>query len=159
MHYMRVRKGIDNMQADSLHRKGEPCSVDGCERVNFSKGMCRRCYNKSRNGIDPLTGKRVGEYQRVRTVNANGYVQIYDPTSPYVSSHGRVYEHRKVMSEHLGRKLLPHENVHHKNGVRDDNRIENLELWTKSQPPGQRVEDKIAWAIEFLQEYGIEVKA
>ena len=47
--------------------------------------------------------------------------------------------------------LIPHENV---NGDRLDNRIENLELWTTSQPSGQRVEDKIAWAKEFLAEYG-----
>lgn len=96
---------------------------------------------------DPLTRIRVGRKKK------SGYIRLRMPHHPNATKDGYVLEHRLVMSDILGRPLLSHEEVHHKNGVRDDNRPDNLELWTHSQPPGSRIEDKVSWAVEVLRLY------
>lgn len=83
-----------------------------------------------------------------RWKDRNGYVIL-----TLSGQKGRVVEHRYVMQQALGRELLPDETVHHKNGVKDDNRLENLELWVSSHPSGQRVEDVVAWAKDVLSRY------
>ncbi len=112
------------------------------------------CYQtevQSRGGPDGVNWKGG------RWLNSKGYVMLYvrgTPDEKY-QRFGGVYEleHVVLMSRHLGRRLLPEENVHHLNGERADNRIENLELWSSSQPCGQRVSDKVAWAKEIIMMY------
>lgn len=153
MHYQRSRKGLEITSPPREVNRGMVCKNSLCERDAFCQGYCRRCYQKVVRFDDPNAGKKKGQYQKRKTRNSNGYIQHYDPDSPNANSGGWVYEHRDVMAGIIGRPLLAHENVHHKNGVRDDNRPENLELWSKSQPPGQRVSDKVAWAKEILELY------
>jgi len=91
-------------------------------------------------------------------VNSYGYVVVGVPSdypgAKKNGNYGQILEHRKVMQDLLGRPLIEAENVHHKNGVRSDNRPENLELWSRSQPSGQRVQEKVQWAREMLALYG-----
>ncbi|MFC7817595.1 HNH endonuclease signature motif containing protein [Streptomyces sp. NPDC057367] len=76
-----------------------------------------------------------------RYTNADGYVLVK------IASGKVIFEHRLVMEQHIGRPLHKGETVHHINGVRDDNRLENLELWYSPQPYGQRVEDLLRYAV------------
>jgi hypothetical protein len=93
-----------------------------------------------------------GNWKGGRIFHRKGYVMVRMPKEPSQKTK-YVFDHVLIMEEFLGRKLFPGENIHHKNGVKDDNRIENLELWTRPQPSGIRVEDAVVWAREILRRY------
>ena len=97
----------------------------------------------------------IGAGFRFAWVDRQRHVQVKAPAGhPNARKNGYIFEHVLVMSELLGRPLQPPEQVHHRNGVRNDNRPENLELWTGHQPKGQRVADLVSWAREILARYG-----
>lgn len=149
----------------------------------FAKGQdqcrdCRKKYNRNNYKLGrtcgdcgkPIVDKNGSGYclkhaalrRRGRIkgshINAQGYVVLTGMWEHpnHDRRNGCVLEHVKVMSEVLGRPLRPGENVHHKNGIRNDNRPENLELWVSSQPSGQRIADLVAWAGEILSRYADE---
>lgn len=125
-------------------------NVKRVSRMALKQGMTKSCGCLKKDLGQQRTGPLAHNWKGGRRINAGGYITV--------RHNGRhVGEHRLVMEAHLGRELLPGETVHHANGMRDDNRIENLELWSKSQPAGQRVVDKILWAIEFLESYDYKV--
>lgn len=158
-HRMRQRRGSEINSA--LRVKLGPnriCEIPGCGRKHESGGLCGAHHRRKLKGLSFETPIRLQKPRKQRfpgdkLVTAGGYILVYQPEHPAVNSIGYVAEHRLVMSEHLGRDLLSSESVHHKNGNRKDNRIENLELWTTSQPFGQRVSDQVSWAIEILTRY------
>lgn len=78
-------------------------------------------------------GKRSYNWKGGKVVNVYGYIEVWNPQHPNAKKSGYVLEHRKIMSEHLGRPLETNEEVHHKNGNKKDNRIENLELLDKRE--------------------------
>ena len=158
-HYRQQRLGIALHPLKPVRRYAH-CTFEGCERPVHGQGLCsshhaQRADGKSLTPLGPSRGERPIGATRVER---NGYVKEKVGSHPNAKN-GWILQHVLVVSRALGRPLEPGENVHHVNGVRSDNRLENLELWTTSQPTGQRVSDKVEWALRLLETYAPELLA
>ena len=139
--------------------KGRACEVANCGRPLAAHGLCTTHRARLLRCGDVQADKPVKRSKRPKTeryVDKKGYIQVYVPDHPNAWADGWTPEHRLVMSDTLGRPLTSDEVVHHKNGDRADNRPENLELWTRAHPDGQRVDDLLAWATAFVERYAHE---
>lgn len=142
------RHGDPTITLTHVDKPRPKCAVEACtkqatSRLKSEEPLCTTHYGRFSRLGDP----RAEVHKRAEADNGFGsYVQI--------SVDGRkVAEHRYVMEQRIGRPLQPYEHVHHINGVRNDNRPENLELWLVHHPAGQRMIDKVEWAHELLEEY------
>lgn len=143
----------DDMQPIQVRKDRVACLFDPCDRISRVHGLCEAHYTQERRGRT-LVPIAVPKY---RYETPSGYVMLYEPEHPNAQKNGMVLEHVKVMSDRMGRPLWSDENVHHVNGQRGDNRLSNLELWSTRQPKGQRVEDKVEFALEMLRRYRPEL--
>lgn len=156
-HYTQQKKGGPLRPIREFTRQAKVCRVEGCEKPPKRKNLCAAHIDRFLKGGEealalPIGFRGMRGYSK-RQKNRDGYVLVWD-----ASRKRNVMEHRLVMEDHLGRGLRRDESVHHVNGIRDDNRLENLELWSSSQPSGQRVRDKVAWAREILGLYAQDVE-
>jgi hypothetical protein len=128
---------------------------------NLKSGRTKSCSCLQKEKASLRRGENSHSWRGGIKKCSSGYVLIYCPNHPRAQipggknkrAGGYVLEHILVMEKILGRYLLKGENVHHKNGVRDDNREDNLELWVTMQPSGQRPSDLVQYAREILLRY------
>lgn len=106
----------------SKAKKGKPSTFKGHKLSDEAKARISQA-NKRRY-------KSPSVYGGHKKKRGDGYIIVYCPDHPFASKDGHVLEHKLVMEQAIGRYLVKGEVVHHKNHIRDDNRLENLELMT-----------------------------
>ena len=158
-HYLRlVRLGHLEDDRPLGRRKNALCTVEGCRNTATARGLCPTHRMRERTTGDVRADVPIRQAAGTGHLS-HGYRVVPIPRDQRWLVHGRrtELEHRFVMAQMLGRALSADESVHHRNGDRLDNRPQNLELWSRFQPRGQRVADKLEFALNLLARYLPEV--
>lgn len=154
-HYLRlIRHGDVQAQRPLDRRVNTTCTANGCVNQATARGLCathRARVRKAGNVMAEVPVKVVSGSGSL----SHGYrlVPVPNELRWLVGGSRTVAEHRLVMAQMLGRPLTVDESVHHRNGIRTDNQVANLELWSRYQPRGQRVSDKLDYAFELIRRY------
>lgn len=154
-HYQRWKR-LGHVQAERpLGRRTEgDCRIDGCVRTIYARGLCAPHYRRQMAGGSVRAEQPIRPPAGDRHISHGYYVVTIPPQMRYLTGgESQALEHRYVMAQLLDRPLWPDESVHHRSGDRLDNSPANLELWSRWQPRGQRVEDKIDFARDLLRRY------
>jgi hypothetical protein len=127
-------------------QQGKTCKhPDDCPEPAYQRGWCRMHMARVRRDGQPGPVEPLKRSNGEGNLDSRGYVRM-------TVDYQRIQAHRYVMEQALGRPLRDFENVHHINGIRSDNRPENLELWVKAQPAGQRARDLAEWVLDTYPE-------
>jgi len=101
------------------------------KEARFKIGLSHKGFKHSPESIERMRNAKKGEKNynwKGRWKHSSGYIYVHQPNHPNVSLRGSVLEHRLVIERKLGRYLEPFELVHHRNGIKSDNREENLQI-------------------------------
>jgi len=145
-------KIIEYVGLDKSHHPLYKCICDcGNAKIismyNLKNNKTKSCGCFLSESSSNRSGENHPSWKGGKSSNKNGYISIR-------SKNKLKLEHRLIMEEFLGRELYDNERVHHKNGIKNDNRIENLELRTiTTHPCGQSIEDMKSFCVDYLKKY------
>lgn len=129
----------------SRHRKCPVCRSSSLDR--YDRCACGGRKQKTSKHCMSCTNKlNPRNWKGGKATHTKGYNLTYDGAT-------YVFNHRSVMEDVIGRKLLEDEFVHHKNGVKLDDRQDNLELWVKTPPQDMDSHASLDWALEMVSRY------
>jgi len=127
-----------------LHKSGMKRTAETKRKMSLAALGKKKNYtiwNKGLKGWN--SGEKNPNWKGGKARHSEGYVLILQKKHPFSNHQGYIPQHRLVMEKHIGRYLYKGEMVHHINGNKKDNRIENLELTTQSKHLKNHYKDRI----------------